>query len=318
MKMLVPFLSGLLLTFALIAILPIPKDMRYDALGLDAIRLKAVHERIVANPKPIDVAFIGQSNIWTGVADSTLESLLTGNGDAVAVANLGTIWPGRDLNLFYVRQLLQYKKPRLIILDIGDHEYAAGHPALPYVAGLSDMFCCRFFIDPHFPKNFSKFLTRQALNGLQIAEHGWSARPLPAPVDFGWKALDRVWKAPAGYSLDTAAFTTRYKEAGYVAISSYGLGVVRQIVELARSQGVDVAFLHLPVYIYAGRPPVVPLPDYTRLAPVLRIPEVLARDPTLWADPAHLNARGAELLTTKLFTDISMLLHHEQPADVWK
>jgi len=62
MNMLLSFLGGLLLIVMFIAFLPVPEQVRYESLSNDAIRIKEIHERIVANPKPIDVAFIGTSH----------------------------------------------------------------------------------------------------------------------------------------------------------------------------------------------------------------------------------------------------------------
>src|SRR6478609_8139791 len=87
MNMLLSFLASLLLTMMFIALLPVPDQVRYESLSDDATRIREIHERIVANPKPIDVAFIGTSHTWNGASDSEIESLLSTAGTSVAVAN---------------------------------------------------------------------------------------------------------------------------------------------------------------------------------------------------------------------------------------
>jgi len=317
MNMMLSFLGGLLLIVMFIAFLPVPEQVRYESLSNDAIRIKEIHERIVANPKPIDVAFIGTSHTWNGVSDSEIESLLSTAGTSVAVANLASSWPGRDINLFLIKQLLRHKNPRLIILEIQEHEYRGGHGVLPYVANLSDMFCCRFFLDPHFPRNFLSYLKRQTLNSLTLILRGGSELVGADPADFGWMPLTRTGRPFHPALSSNTPSITRVKELGYVATSAYGLDVVRRIVRLARERRVDVAFLYLPEFAYANRPPVVSIRYYTELGPVLRIPATISKDPTMWFDKAHLNLDGSKLLAFKLAADVQTLLNLGKPNDIW-
>jgi len=48
------------------------------------------------------------------------------------------------------------------------------------------------------------------------------------------------------------------------------------------------------------------------------VAQVIARDPTMWFDKAHLNLDGSKLLAFKLAADIQTLLDLGKPIDTWK
>jgi hypothetical protein len=154
------FVVGFALAALVLALLPIPERARYDTLHQDAARLRYVYRRIVDSRAAIDVAFVGTSLIMNGIDDRDIERRLRD----LKIANLGVIMPGRDLQLMMVRKLIDKKTPRLIILEVDEHEPPYGHALAPYVEELADVFCCKFFLDAHFPASLLMFLKRQAMN----------------------------------------------------------------------------------------------------------------------------------------------------------
>ena len=164
--MLGAFILGLLLTLVVISLLQIPDAQRYDTLKGDMSRVGEVHQRIVSNPVPIDVAFIGTSHTWNGISDKDIQTQLGKHGDSVSVANIASSWKGRDLHLFFLRQLLANKKPRLVVIEVGYHEYPYGHGVLPYVGKISDLFCCKSYLDAQFPSHLALFFKQQIVNAI--------------------------------------------------------------------------------------------------------------------------------------------------------
>lgn len=286
------FIFGMMLTVVIVSLLPIPDTLRYGSLKGTMTRVNDVHQRIVINPTPIDVAFIGTSHTWNGIADKEIQLILAKQGVNISVANLASSWTGRDLHLFILRQLLANKNPRLVIIELNEHEYPYGHNVLPYVGDMSDMFCCRPYLDPQFPSHFALFLKQQIINAIHLVDmHENATKPI-AMSEFGWQPLNQILNASVSTN-QPESLKQRLIENAYKMSAFYGLAVIEQMVKLAHANGVDVVFLYLPEYKYANRDSIVPIYNYTKLAPMIRIPEFIGSDTALWDDPAHLNRKGA-------------------------
>ena len=105
---------------------------------------------------------------------------------------------GRDLHLFYLKQLLIHKHPRLVVIEMTDHEFAFGHDLLPYVGELSDLFCCKPYLDPTFPSHFALFLKHKVNTTLELALTPWDeTKSSEAPSEFGWLAVAKNWASSA-------------------------------------------------------------------------------------------------------------------------
>lgn len=311
MKIVWAFVVGFALAALGLALLPIPERARYDTLHQDAARLKYVYERIVDSRTAIDVAFVGTSHIMNGIDDRDIERRLRDQHIDVKVANLGVIMPGRDLQLLMVRKLIDKKTPRLIVLEVDEHEPPYGHALAPYVEELADVFCCKFFLDVHFPASVLMFLKRQAVNiPLLFRTEQIAPRKID---DFGWMPIDRVLPA-AGSSLigvsaagSSASSQQRWREWAYRKTAWYGIDVVKRIRSLAQENGIDVAFLYLPEYAYAKRSS-VDLQYYRALGPLLFPPQSVVSNSLNYADGIHLNADGAKALVPFLADQIAALV----------
>jgi hypothetical protein len=306
-RYLLGFGSSLFTILLLLVLVPRPISERLSTLRGDGLNLVEVYERIARNPRPIDIAFIGTSHTMTGIDDRGIEEALAKAGVRANVANLGTIWMGRDMHLFLTRELLASKAPKLIVLEINEHEPPYGHPLMPYIASTSDMFCCRFWVDLNFPKMFLLFLKEQFHGVISII---W---PSPTPAlnppqawDYGWLPADRILEPeePKNPSLGDRLenlLGSGPRATAYKLVSSFGDQTVRQIVELAHSKQVKVIFLYLPEYIYAGNPEADNIRFYSDMSPVLFPPRSVVANRLNWYNFAHLNTTGA----LKLVPDLS-------------
>lgn len=293
------FVLGVIAAIILIANLSVAESVRYNSLQGDAVRVKSVHDRIVFNPKPIDIAFVGSSHTWNGVDDAAVENALKKQGLDVSVANLASSWPGRDLRVLQLKQLLQYKHPHLVVIEVMEHETPYGHGILPYVANAEDMFCCRFYLDVRWPQHFALFLKRQILNHSELFGYREQTQYTPDLQPFGWMPRDGKWKNPTPLTA-LHGMKARLKEAGYIATQWFGISAVQKMVELAHSDGVEVRFLYMPEFAYARGEPVIPVEKYTRMAPMFNMPTSITQNPALWHDKAHLNREGAAILAPSL------------------
>jgi hypothetical protein len=301
------FIAGVGLAGLVLALLPIPERARYDTLNQDAARLRYVYQRIVDSKTAIDIAFVGTSHIMNGVDDRDIERRLRDRNVDLKVANLGVIMPGRDLQLLMVRKLIDKKTPRLIVVEVDEHEPPYGHALAPYVEELTDVFCCKFFLDAHFPMSLLTFLQRQAVNIPLFFRVGQV--PMPATIDeFGWMPIDRVWPAASTASAGVAdTLQQRVREWAYRKTAWYGIDVVRRIKNLAQQNGIDVAFIYLPEYAYAGRSS-VDLRYYQALGSMILPPQEVVSNSLNYADGVHLNADGAKALVPFLAEQIAGLV----------
>jgi len=303
------FVVGFASAALVLALLPIPERARYDTLHQDAARLKYVYERIVDSRTPIDIAFVGTSHIMNGVDDQDIEQRLRDRRIDLRVANLGVIMPGRDLQLLMVRKLVDKKAPRLIVLEVDEHEPPYSHALAPYVEELTDIFCCKFFLDTRFPASFLLFLKRQAVNVPLLFRAQQAASP-EAIDDFGWLPIEHTWSAgnsliPA--SASPSGLQQRLKEWAYRKTAWYGIDVVKRIKNLAQENAIDIAFLYLPEYAYTKRSS-VDLQYYQALGPMIFPPQSVVANSLNYADGVHLNAGGARALAPFLADQIAALV----------
>src|SRR3954471_5395782 len=120
--MFVAFFAASVFVVISVSLLPVSEEVRYASLRDDAEGLRWVHERIMRSREPIDVAFIGTSHTLMGVDDQSIQRQLALAAKTVNVVNLGVIWAGRDLHLLITRELLARKKPKLVVIEINEHE----------------------------------------------------------------------------------------------------------------------------------------------------------------------------------------------------
>ena len=114
------------------------------------------------------------------------------------------------------------------MLELNEHEPPYGHPLMPYVASVSDMFCCHFWFELDFPKMFLLFLKEQTSGVVSIL---WPLGRAPQEAtetwDYGWEPVDRIWdsgqeKIP-GLATGSRSFSGRqFRETGYKLTSTFG------------------------------------------------------------------------------------------------
>jgi hypothetical protein len=274
-------------------------------------RIAELYGRIDDDKRPIDVAFIGSSHTVLAVNDKALEESLAASGERVNVANLGMYVIGRDLQLMLVKALLAAKQPRLIVVEIDEHETPRGHPNLPYVGTIADMLAPGLSLN--LPENILLFLREQLLG---VADEILPGAAPPPPVSrsaYLFRPEAGTWdgRAPDPLSIGDHIekyFGPRARSIVTNALSRYGDSAVEQMVALAHAHDAAVMFLYLAEYKYAVDPDPALIAHYQRLAPVVVIPRSIAADVGNWFDPSHLNLGGSAKLTPTLSAAIGKAL----------
>lgn len=305
-------LLGISLTLGSLAQITIPEGPKFGRLKGVTHRVAEVNYRITHDSRPIDIAFLGSSHTWTAIADGQIERELNLLGADTTVANLASTWMGRDLHLFYLKKLLDQKRPRLVIIEITDHEYAFGHDLLPYVGESADIFCCNPYLDPTFPSHFALFLKNKVSTKLDLVKHPWNdSNHTPPAKDYGWLSVKRNWQQAIPNS-DTPSLRQKIKYKAFALTSEYGKNVVKQMSELTKQHQIKIAFLYLPVFEYARQDPAIGFEFYKSIGPIITVPRDISSNSNYWFDESHINAFGAEKIAPRMAEAIHQILSDQE------
>ena len=92
------------------------------------------YERIHFDPRPIDVAIVGDSRTLMGLRTGEMQRRLAANGRPWSVVNMSLEGAGRNVQWIFVQELLKTKRPRVIVLAVNEQPHPWGHDSFRYVA----------------------------------------------------------------------------------------------------------------------------------------------------------------------------------------
>ena len=110
-----------------------------------------IYERTHFDPTPIDVMFIGPSRIEKGVDAPRLGEALAARGLPSRVVNFALPEAGRNINYLIVKETLEHKTPRLIVIGVTEKPSRFGHSAFKYIAPAG------MILDPGYPADANYF-----------------------------------------------------------------------------------------------------------------------------------------------------------------
>lgn len=251
-----------------------------------------LYERIFQDTTPADIVFVGSSHTMTGIWDSEIESLLyVQSHQKLHVLNLGYCRNGEELPYILLKDLLQHKKPKLVIIEARENLSLNSHPVYPYFAQNEELLSPPSYWQPAYFSNvydgwlthlaglrsdlFQKPDTVQADGyspyGFRFSEHTDD----PAELD---KARDKRMKPrPATLFADE--------------LKKYPLAWTEKTEAIALASGARVIYLYLPSF---GSPQKTPeLMQILQSEKCLFPPDSVLSDKLNWRDPDHINNRGA-------------------------
>lgn len=316
-------LALLVIAVAFAAVLPtllLPHDpyIRYQQLRKTIqFRAQYVFERIHFDRTPIDVAIIGNSRTQAGVSTPQLQTALRQRtGLELNVANLGMPQEGRNLHYVIAKQLLEeHPETRLIILSAIEQMPRESHPAFRDLADARDVLTAPVLLNSAWANDVSVLPFRQLSLFVQTVLPGLFGNQTRLDPDRYSGPTDdpsQSFTLPDGRLVDRDTIHDpvelgRAAAARIAGITPPVLGArgadyefaverayTRAIVDLARSKGVAVAFLYLP--IYRDPEPVREQAYYDQFGPTLW-PRFLDQDYRLYSDYGHLNVHGARLVS---------------------
>ncbi|MEZ4965790.1 MAG: hypothetical protein R2791_11145 [Saprospiraceae bacterium] len=285
------FLLPLLLALAL---LPVDRRMAYQGLKDDCFNHGIwIHDRLHRQAAPVDVAFFGSSHTINGIDDSLIEASLS----PLRVANLGYCRLGRNLHFALLKELLEAKEPRCVVMEMREDENRYGHPIFPYLAGTKDVLLAA----PFFNKGIAGDVWTHFAYKTELLQDVLYRPEVPAATQtalYGFSVSDDtvsvalLQEAAAGrksFSLPENTLERNF-------YMRYPRAYLKKIGALCKSRDVRLCFLYLPEYGGVNRQP-AELATYRALGSVWLPPSQILGNPDHWHDKSHLNQAGARALS---------------------
>lgn len=309
-----------------ICVLPHDRYLRFQSLTDSAV-VKAgwIYERIHFDSTPIDIVFIGTSHTVFGIDSEMVErACRDAGGKNCGSVNFGLQHLGRNVHWLLAREVMQARKPRLLVVEVQETEFRALHPAFAPLADASDVVWAPLVINTSFLPDLVRLPLRQIsifaqsrapslfgvhrefIPALYRGSH-WNdtfvemgslehpvAHPRPRTDVISVAELER--ERAHSESADDARLRlpALLRPLEYRANFLY----LEKVLNLAREKNIEVRFLYMPAFDGARTP--VWASFYDRFAPTWSIPREIVDRHELWLDVAHLNYAGATALSAWL------------------
>lgn len=320
------------LGFAVIAsLLPENAYQRWQLLdGTIHARARWIYERLHDDPTPIDVAFVGPSRVEAGVSAPRLAAKLAERGLPANVVNFSLPETGRNINALVVDEMLSTKRPRLLVIGVIEKPSRFGHSAFKYIAPrkmlvdpgyfgninyLSDLIYVPFrsmklFAADLFPKamGLDKEFNPNTYRGSVVETTGDVRLPdgqikngsQPASLAELHRGVTKLERGTNPPILGPKFADVEFGDERYF---------IRHIAAAAQRHGVKVVFLALPYY--TGPSTLQEADLYSRYGKIWNA-GFLSTHPELYSDYAHVDTRGAEVLTDWLVEPVAAELEKAQ------
>ena len=272
--------------------LPYPKSFAYQTTKDDCYNHGLwIYQRLYQNPKPVDIAFIGSSRIIHAVQDSLLEKMWADTlHHPFHVLNLGYCRPGRNMDYFFLKEIIETKHPKTVILEVRELEDRISHPMFPYLADAEDIYVS--------PTVWNRKYLSDCFAALIARRDYWMSRVIretPTQVsipntDFGYPETN--------LTTDSVVLKDRYiqirnrhpTELAVALAEQFPLAWLNRIKRLGQEHGVKIYFLYLHGYGTIEKFPAHPEWYSNLLIP----PDSIFINQNNWMDPDHLNNNGAK------------------------
>lgn len=273
--------------------IPTPRIFNYHYIKDDCYNHGSwIFDRIAQNNTPVDVAFIGSSHTIHAFNEPIIEKKLIG----LHVANFGYCRMGRNLQYVFLKDILKYKQPKLVIIEVTEEETKNSHDIFPYLAENTELLVSKSAINrDYFSDLFQGFVTHfDAVKQTYIFRKKY---PEPDISNYGYGSSDRI--APVEeLNSNCAAWERRKNRDSNETLKNiqlkYPKAYLEAITKLLNEKGIPYCFVFLREYGSKLNEP-IDAKYYETMAPVLLPPESLYTNQELWMDGSHLNDRGSEI-----------------------
>lgn len=293
----------LLPVLVMVFLFPQDKMHRYASLKDDCNNRAAwMYQRMYQNLLPVDIAFIGSSRTMNSLKEDEMKPIT----HRKQLLNFGYCRYGRNLHYMFIKDLIELKHAKTIILEVRQNENPYPHPVGPYFADNGDALTSYPFFNPNYLKDWSTTLQFK-LQLLQEKIWNTAEALQPADADYGF--------LPNLSTTGSAIFEQEKNERQAEQTSglkrtfedTYPLHYLQKIAQLCEANNVELLFLYLPSY---GLPDTEPqhAAFYKKHGDIITPPQAILRDVEMWADPNHLNPQGAWLISRWLGEELEARL----------
>lgn len=297
-----------------IAIFAIPVDREYAynyiAKGGCQARPPWIYKQLFEDSSNIDIAFIGTSHTMGGVDDSFLQAAIDTALHANYVCrNISFCGFGRNFDYLIAKDLLQQKKPKMIVLEVRENESHAGHLSFPYLATGADLITAPKFNQSFIADIYKAFLFRLQYLRELITHEDEKRRMEMIDLQFGFNGLAN---AANSNDLDAALARTIAKEKNKFAraetvLEAAPMHYVDSISKLAQQNNVQLVLLYLPAYNRVVNDSDIRT-KYEKYGIVLIPDSSIFMDKNNWADNEHLNTNAVQKLSPSLANSLINVL----------
>lgn len=312
-----------LAVLAALTLLPHSAYIRFQQLSTESIhylRVKWIYERIHFDATPIDVAFIGTSHTQSGIDSRTVEQNMACEGQSVHVVNMAVPHLGRDIEFLVVRELLEHRRVKTLVLEVQSLESRAPHPGFQRLATVKDIATAPIFINTGLFENWARLPMRQ----LVLAAKTWmpqyfGMRTIFDQKDYEGSHFDDTLMLHGTTVERTAVHSREHFEGDLKKIQEdirnknalthkveriagvnsnllyrYNDYYLNKIIGLAKQHGVELIFLYLP---YLDAPHAPERTAWMAGKGPMLVPSGVIHEAALWQNADHLNHDGAQILS---------------------
>jgi hypothetical protein len=279
---------------------PTDKKRAYHYLTNDCEGRGAwLYRRIFESNQPIDLAFLGSSHTINGINDTLINNELAKDQRALQTVNLGYCRLGRDLTYVLMQHVLTQKNTRNFIIEVLPDENPFSHPVFPFLAEMKDVVTPHTLLNRSYAPNvYSAAVSRL----MYFRQNLWNepyAYTYGLRENFGFSTNTFTADPKLLDEKKSRRYKNRYKSFTWTRQFSLAFPRVwlQRIHQLAQDNGVHYVFLYIPPYGSPEHQP-IEMNTYAKYAPVWVAPDSIFNNLNNWYDDEHLNANGAQSLST--------------------
>lgn len=280
--------------FLVLIALPTDRRDRYCGLENDCFNHGIwIYDRVVHNPNPVDIAFLGSSRTFNTIDDEYIQSYL----QTKHVVNLGYCRFGRNLEKLFLDLLVENKKPEYIILEVRQSDHRSNHPVFPYVASSKEFLARSRSLDYKFISDVWKHLSYK-VQLLQERIYRTGCHSNTYKAEFGFSPVKGNADAKELQMAKQNRIQDLEKKKGFInrIKQKRSTRIISEMNKICGDFNCKLIFLYLPGFGLEDVPP-VNLEFYEQHGTVLIPPVELFADEKMWFDTGHLNYEGSIILT---------------------
>lgn len=274
-----------------------------------------IGQKIYDPAAKIDTVFMGTSQIWTAVNTQQINTKHPGQKSY----NFGSNWHGRHARYVVLRDLLEEKKVKRVVLEVAEKEPDLSHRYSRYLGGFKDYSFLHLAKVNHLkPRDVLQlsplykswvgetfgYLLSLPVKGYYYAGKGLVGLGFEGDdfeerdERYGYRVVHQSLELAEANAKKLAARAPIYSKVARTDVASNDF-YVRRIAELCNEKGAELFFLFVP-----RRNAPAPGPAYknllAQLGTLVELPMDELYDHRLWRDYLHLDEEGAAVFTHRL------------------